>query len=73
MTVTSLNIVLGKSNLQDCQDKFLKFLDLINRVYDVSKRKEEVVYDPHPFTFVPHKKRILQDITNLNDSLDDFQ
>ena len=33
-----------KKYLQDCEDKFYKFLYLIKRVYDVSKRKEEVVY-----------------------------
>ena len=59
MTVISPNIVLGKKYLQNCEDKFLKFLDLIKRVFDVSKRKEEVIYDSHPFIFVPLKKRIL--------------
>lgn len=60
-------------------DPFLQFLELIGKIYNVNEVKDTLVCDkvkektPKEKPQIPAKRRILQDLSNLNDSLDDFQ
>ena len=69
---------IRKKYLIDSPDPFLKFLELVSQIYDPSSTWSKVAQvdpspDSRPQPVAKRTRIVFQDITNQNDSLDDFQ